>query len=124
MKLHLDLRELPWDFHKKTDPPHARAFRERLNTLFADYKPRQLDGREQWTHELTVPQDDDRVDSLLKQFDKELRGAKQPVAAAVTRLLDPGEVKTARFIELNVYGDDVDVNNYGEPLNPVAVACQ
>ena len=44
MKLHLNLRKLPWDFHDNTDLPFVQAMREQLNELFADYKPRRLTG--------------------------------------------------------------------------------
>lgn len=125
MKLHIDLRKLPWDFHDKTDLPHVKQKRERLHAMFADYAPRRLtEPNMVHTHELIVPADDGKVDALLKQLDQELRQSKQSIAAEVRKLLEPAEVKRARYIALTVYGDSVDVNKYGEPLNPVALACE
>src|SRR5688572_30173936 len=123
MNVQLDLRALPWDFHQKADPPHVAALRERLNAIFAGYKPRRLSGRDEFVQELTVPADDTKFAALLKQFDAELRKAKPPVAASMRKMLEPAEVKRARFMGLTIYGDDVDLNNYEEPLSPVALAC-
>jgi hypothetical protein len=124
MKLHIDLRKLPWDFHDESNLPFVQAMRERLNELFADYQPKRLTGpRDGHAHELTVPIGDAKIDALLAKFDTTLRQSKQPVAAGVWKKLEPAEVKHARFVPLVINGDDIDVNNYSEPLNPVALAC-
>lgn len=125
MKIRIDLRPLPWDFHQKAEPSHVAALRDRLNELSADYKPKRLAGPgNDYTQELTVPLDDTRLPGLLKQFDALLRKEKRPIAAAVSKVLEPKEIGLVRFLPLTIYGDPIDVNNYGEPLNPVALACE
>ena len=129
MKLHIELCKLPWETPNwKTDPPHVLKLCDRMYELFAAYGPKRLakkpDDADYHTHEMTVEYNDPQVAKLLKQLDAELKKSKPKAAAIYEEFLTPDEVKRARFLELFIYGDDVDENERMEPLNEQAVLCE
>ena len=105
------------------DLPPRKRMRERLNEVFAAYRPRR--SKDRVFHELDVAPDDNAFPRLLKQFRKEVNDT-AGVGGYFNCSLAPAELPRARYLQVRIAGDPVDweddggrwLNEY-PPLCPV-----
>lgn len=107
------------------DLPPRKRIRERLNEVFAAYRPRRSKDRE--FHELEVAPDDKTFPRLLKQFQKEVNRT-AGVGGYFDCSLTPAELPRARFLQVRIAGEPVDrADDGGRWLNdypPLCPACR
>ena len=79
MRYRLHLWQHPGLMSEKDLSPRKRM-RERLNELFAGYRPRRTKDRRH--HEMDVPPEDEHFPRLLKQFKKEVMARRASAASS------------------------------------------
>ena len=125
MRFRITLGKLPWEWRSdsKVHLPPLKKTHGRLLELFAPYGPKLLTGTVRGsygypTHELSAPADDAKIESLTRQFDKEIKSTKPAIAGFFFAIPTQEEVKRARFLEPLFFGHAIDEDD--EPLNPPA----
>jgi hypothetical protein len=123
MQIRITLGKLPWTHNFDERLPYLERLHARLMDLFSPYAPKLLKGVVEGshgypTHEMVVPPDDLPFEKLVNQFDMEVKKHKPRIGGFFTANPTLDEAKRARFIEPLLFGDSVDLDSNGRPLNP------